>query len=305
MLSYLHEFHAGNHADILKHSALFYILNYFNKKDKPYSIFDTHSGSGLYNLDSESSNKTQEAQNGILKLFSEIKNQNSNFTEEFNSFINFLTPFIQKKYYPGSPLIEFLQKRNDSPLFLTELHKTEFAELSKNIQNQKEKTEFKNSKVNVQNISGWDFTKSNIPPQIKRGFLICDPSYEESSDYENAEKFFIQIHKKWSAGTLILWYPLLSYKNEIIQNMKSAISEEIKKINTNTEILTAEFLIQKENAHTETDLKSAIGSKTPRLYGSGLLVINPCWGLDAFLEQNLSKVSKILSSDGEFFIEKI
>ena len=50
MLSYRHAFHAGNHADILKHFILFLTLEYFNRKDKPYWYVDTHSGAGLYDL---------------------------------------------------------------------------------------------------------------------------------------------------------------------------------------------------------------------------------------------------------------
>ena len=53
MFSYRHAFHAGNHADVLKHAILVHTLDYFNRKDAPYWVIDTHAGAGLYSLDGD------------------------------------------------------------------------------------------------------------------------------------------------------------------------------------------------------------------------------------------------------------
>ena len=69
MLSYRHGFHAANHADMLKHIILCLLLRALNRKEKPYSIIDTHAGAGIYNLDSAMSLKNQEYRTGIKKIF--------------------------------------------------------------------------------------------------------------------------------------------------------------------------------------------------------------------------------------------
>ena len=82
MLSYLHQFHAGNHADILKHIVLLYTIEYLNKKEKPYTFFDSHAGRALYDLKSEEAQKTKESEKGILKLFSYAQKNPSEVPDE-------------------------------------------------------------------------------------------------------------------------------------------------------------------------------------------------------------------------------
>jgi len=53
MFSYRHAFHAGNHADVLKHTVLIAILRHLTQKDTALTVFDTHAGAGLYRLDGE------------------------------------------------------------------------------------------------------------------------------------------------------------------------------------------------------------------------------------------------------------
>lgn len=304
MLSYLHSFHAGNHADLLKHATLLYTIGYFNQKGKPYTIFDSHAGSGLYNLRSKESLKTKEALNGI-ETFIFRSNCLSEIPKSAKLFVDFMEHFVKNDFYPGSPAIELLLKKEDCPLFLTELHKGEFKKLNQNISQLQEINSVLKSKVFIKNISAWDFLKSNIPPQIKSGFLLCDPSYEELSDYENVKNNISEISKKWNGATILLWYPLLSYRIEIIQNMKDEILKNVRKENPHTEILDAQFLIDNENSHTETDLASAIGSEKPRLYGSGMFVINPCWGLNDFLEEFLNYAHHIIKADATYSVKML
>ena len=105
MLSYLHEFHAGNHADILKHFVLFRTIKYLNKKDKPYSFFDTHSGSALYDIKSEKAYKTGEAASGIEKLLSAANENPSSVPEILKDYLSFVDGFVSEGLYPGSPFL--------------------------------------------------------------------------------------------------------------------------------------------------------------------------------------------------------
>lgn len=293
MLSYLHSFHAGNHADILKHVALLYILEYLVKKEKPYSFFDTHAGSGLYNLKAESALKTGEASKGIEKLLSSFEENPSSVPEALLHYINFVQNSLKKGFYPGSPVFEASFSRKGDFLNLTELHKTEFNLLSENI-----KSLNPACFANILNESGWKILEKNIPPAIKRGVVFCDPSYEEKSDYINAAELLSEAHKKWNAALIFLWYPLLANKSEEIENMKQMILAEAKNRDSHTEILDAQLLVDTEDSHVETTLENSIGSEKPRLYGSGIFVVRPCWGLKEHLEAVLPYLSELLGNEG-------
>ena len=69
MLSYRHAFHAGNHADVLKHSVLIALLRYLGQKDKAFWVIDTHAGAGAYALDSAQASKLGEYRQGIGRLW--------------------------------------------------------------------------------------------------------------------------------------------------------------------------------------------------------------------------------------------
>lgn len=303
MLSYLHGFHAGNHADILKHAALFYTIEYLNKKNKPYSFFDTHSGSGLYNLKSEEALKTGEAEKGIVKILENYSRHPLSVPEQLKPYLDFVNDSLKKGFYPGSPAIEENLRQKDSVLFLTELHKKEFEKLSENISRlEKEINSVENDeKINpavVKNASGWENLKKSTPPAVKRGAILCDPSYEELSDYENASEILNLVHKKWSGATIMLWYPLLAWRNDEIENMIQRIFAYAKNQNGNTEILDARLLIDRPDSHIETTLEESAGSEKPRLYGSGLLTVNPCWGMDEYLKKILPYISQTLGNEG-------
>lgn len=296
MLSYLHEFHAGNHADILKHVCLLYVLDYLGKKSKPWCIFDSHSGSGIYNLSSQEALKTGEAEKGILKLLNE--SGKSDFPEELKPYLSFVKDCLSRKFYPGSPAfeIESALKGKGNAVYLSELHKKEFEKLQSSLalltENKMDLT------VNAVNKSAWDILKSKIPPVIKRGAVLCDPSYEELSDYHNAAQYLSLVHKKWSGATLMLWYPLLSNKIEEIENMKQMIFSTVKNRDIHTEVLDACLCVDKEDSHLETSLENSIGSDKPRLYGSGMFIVNPSWGLYEHLNAILPYLSNILGKDG-------
>ena len=290
MLSYLHSFHAGNHADILKHVTLLYTLQYFNKKDKPYAVFDTHSGRGLYDIKNECALKTGEAAQGIGRLLETASNSgDSQFPSELNDYLNFVKKSLEKGFYPGSPAIEKAFIKPGSALFLTELHKTEAAFLSEHFGG-------KNG-VHISNSDGFSFLKSNVPPAQKRGFILCDPSYEEKSDYYNAAQVLSFVHKKWSGATILLWYPLLKNREEEIENMKAQLFSTVKNRDFHTEVLDARLLVDTPDSHTETSLEESIGSARPRLYGSAILAVNPCWGLKEHLESILPFLSKTLERE--------
>ena len=281
MLSYQHSYHAGNHADILKHFVLSYVMEYLNKKEKPYTFFDTHSASGVFDLLDNKSLKTSEAQNGILKLI----NQND-LPQQLDVYLNVVKENLKNNIYFGSPKIEEFFIRQQDTLILSELHPTEFQNLKNNF--------YKTTKnVQIHNRNGWEMIKALTPPKTKRGAVLIDPSYEQKEDYEIAAKTISFINKKWSNGIILLWYPLLKYRQNEINFMIQSICNDVKENNQNTEIVNLQLCIADKDSHTEVELaENAEVNKIPRLYGSGMLVINAPY----LLKENTEPVIKYLES---------
>lgn len=281
MLSYQHSYHAGNHADILKHFVLSYVMEYLNKKEKPYTFFDTHSASGVFDLLDNKSLKTLEAQNGILKLI----NQND-LPQQLDVYLNVVKENLKNNIYFGSPKIEEFFVRQQDTLILSELHPTEF----QNLKNNFHKT---TKNVQIHNRNGWEMIKALTPPKTKRGAVLIDPSYEQKEDYEIAAKTISFINKKWSNGIILLWYPLLKYRQDDINLMIQSICNNVKENNQNTEIVNLQLCIADKDSHTEVELaENAEVNKIPRLYGSGMLVINAPY----LLKENTEPVIKYLES---------
>ena len=158
--------------------------------------------------------------------------------------------------------------------FLFELHNTEIEILKSNI---------KDSRVTILHQNSFENLKSVVPPLIKRGLLLIDPSYEVSSDYENSANSLILAYKKWNVAVLCLWYPLLKHR-------KSECEMMLDKIKTSIENLSKEKEIQIDNFQLLVDSPE----KEMGLYGSGMLIVNTPWQLKEkildsilFLEQNL------------------
>ena len=281
MLSYQHAFHAGNHADLLKHFVLTFVLNSLNKKDKAYTFFDSHSASGLYVLYDNRLIKTGEAQKGIQALL-----QAKNPPQELDIYLNLIKEYSDKNLYPGSPEIERRLMRKQDFLILSELHPQEIENLRRNMN----KPLFNNSNqpaIQIHNRNGWEMLKALTPPATKRGAILIDPSYEENQDYIDATNTICQINKKWSNGILMLWYPLLSQRESEIKAMLQTICDSAKSHNEHVEISNLQLQVYSKD---DKDL--------PRLYGSGMLVINSPW----MLEETASKVITYINSEisGQF-----
>lgn len=279
MLSYQHAFHAGNHADILKHYVLTFVINSLNKKDKPYTFFDTHSGSGLYDLYDNRILKTGEAEKGIQKLLTDC----TTFPDEFMPYINLIKEYTSKNLYPGSPEIERRLLREQDSLILSELHPQEIENLRSNM-NKAVVGGKTLSKLQIHNRNGWEMIKALTPPATKRGAVLIDPSYEETQDYLDAAKYITEINKKWSNGIILLWYPLLAHRESEIKVMIESIIDNARKVNPNVEYCNLQLCVYPKE---EKDL--------PRLYGSGMLVINSPWMLKETGEKIIDFTRSVIS----------
>ncbi len=290
MLSYIHAYHAGNHADILKHLTLSLILEHLCKKEKPFTVIDTHAGSGLYALDDSRALKTGEAKSGIEKMI------NCSSSVRNLKFFDIIQKYYEEGFYPGSPLIENIFLRPGDEQLLCELHSTAFEELKNCFYNRRKecKASGKNFvEPGLHKRDGYELLKAVTPPKIKRGLAVIDPSFEDASDFEKCGEVISAVHKKWPAGIIALWYPLVAHRTSEISMMKERIASSVEA--TEPKILDIQMEIKRKE--DMTGLAS--------LYGSGMFIVNFPYQLDEQLSEIMPELSKILGDTAsEWSVEK-
>lgn len=210
MLSYQHAYHAGNHADILKHLTLSLVARYFALKDKPFTYLDSHAGAGLYRINSEESRTTGEAAAGILSLM-----DRSDAPEPLGPYLSLCRALRERGLMPGSGEVVRSFARDMDRLMLMEKHPQEIRALEANMGCHRN--------VAVHYRDGWDALVALTPPAIRRGFCLVDPSYEEVDEYTRAAETLNAVRRRWNVGTLCLWYPLVGRRSSHIAAMKAAL----------------------------------------------------------------------------------
>ena len=289
MLSYIHAYHAGNHADILKHLTLSLILEHLCKKEKPFTVIDTHAGSGIYALDDSRALKTGEAESGVAKIVRSEELGLRSFEGKADSDFNFfkiIRDFHSRGMYPGSPLIENVFLRPGDEQILCELHPTAFEELENSFYNRrKECTAAGKNFVepSLHKRDGYEFLKAVTPPKIRRGLCVIDPSFEDASDFEKCGEVISAVHKKWPVGIIALWYPLVAHRTSEISMMKEQIVGSVD--SAEPKILDIQMEIKRKE--DMTGLAS--------LYGSGMFIVNFPYQLDEEMKEILPKLSTILA----------
>lgn len=279
MFSYRHAFHAGNHADVLKHLVLIECLKYLQQKEVGLTLVDTHAGAGIYELQSGYASISAEANHGILKL-NQYDYEHSIQNESIKHYLETIRRFnISKhnlKVYPGSPALMAKALRPQDKLRLFELHTSDFPLLENNIRQLHAQRQ---TQVNMKD--GFEGLKSLLPPQSRRGLILIDPSYEDKNDYRNVVNSIRDSLKRFATGTYAIWYPYLSRidSQELPEQLK-ALGEDVKDYSW---------------LHARLDIKPL--SEGEGLCSSGMFVINPPWTLKKTLEDSLPELCEALSED--------
>ena len=185
MFSYRHAFHAGNHADVLKHTVLLAILRHMVQKDTPFTVFDTHAGAGLYRLDGDFAKTSEEAAEGFLKLMAAPAKEP--FAPVLQDYVDMVASFNQQgshRVYPGSPFVIQRLLRDRDKLKLFEIHPTDTKTLTANVAQLEA-----GRQVAILREDGFEGIKKFLPPPSRRALVFCDPSYEMKTDYGRAADF--------------------------------------------------------------------------------------------------------------------
>lgn len=269
MLSYRHSFHAGNHADVLKHIVLMLILENLKLKDKGFYYLDTHAGVGRYQLSSDEAEKTGEYKEGIGRLW-----ERTDLPQEISRYVDLIKHlnFGAKalRYYAGSPLIAAQLLRPQDRALLTELHPRDFPLLRNNFK------EFKNISVKCDN--GFQQLKATLPPKERRGLVLIDPPYELKEDYDLVVKAAEEGYKRFATGTYAIWYPVV-LRQQTKRIFKGLQASGIRKI------LKIELAVRPD-------------SDQRGMTASGMAVINPPWTLENQMKAMLPYLVKTLVPEG-------
>lgn len=220
MLSYRHGFHAGNWADVHKHAALTLLLVHLRAKAKPFCVIDAFAGDGVYDLTAPEALKTGEFESGIAKIWRR-KDSPAGIAEYLDTVRAFNAGGRLAKY-PGSPAIARAALREADRLVLAELHPTAYAHLKRWAAADK--------RIAVHKRDGLEFLGAVLPPEIRRGLVVIDPSYEVKSDYDAVPRALDRALRKWKEGIYLIWYPILPEGRhrallDAIASLKPLISE--------------------------------------------------------------------------------
>ena len=279
--SYQHEYHAGNHADVLKHTALVLILESLCKKSKPFTLIDSHSGAGVFSLNDERLLKTGEAEGGIKRITALNTKHNSPLPHGISLYLETQSPFLNRGLYAGSPALENAFLREQDVLHLVEKHPQALLSLKANTAAFESK-----GKIHIHEEDSYKALNALTPPVVKRGLILCDPSYEDAEDYKRVTDTLIQVHKKWNTAVIALWYPLITRRKNETAQMLVALEDAAKLGLNPTDSFRSELIVKDPRELTEEN-----GS---HLYGSGMFIMNPPWQLKEQLEESRLFLEKVL-----------
>lgn len=283
MLSYRHAFHAGNHADVLKHVVIIQLLQYLCQKDSPYMYIDTHAGAGVYALDMGYAAKNAEFESGISQLW-DRKDLPAPLAD-YVQLVKSLNPSGKMRYYPGSPYCAEKTMREQDRLRLFELHPSDSKILDENFRKleahaaaQGERPGARGKRVMIQKGNGFTGLKALLPPPSRRGLVLIDPPYEDKSDYRSVKDTLEDALKRFSTGIYAVWYPVL-------QRMESRqLPDKLKRLPGNGWL----------------NVTLSISTPSPDgfgLHSSGMFILNPPWTLEPVLRELMPYLVKTLGRD--------
>ncbi|MDN3544797.1 23S rRNA (adenine(2030)-N(6))-methyltransferase RlmJ [Kinneretia asaccharophila] len=278
MLAYRHAFHAGNHADVLKHLVLAQVLRYMGEKDKAYTLVDTHAGAGGYSVESRYAQKNAEYGTGIAKLY-----DRKDLPAPLAAYVDLVRQFNpdgQLRQYPGSPAVAHLLMREHDRLRCYELHPTDHRILASYLESR--------PNTQVSDRDGFASLKGELPPPSRRAVVLMDPPYEIKTDYAKVLAALREGLQKFAEGVFLIWYPQLQLleSSQLAQRLKA----------------TADASAKKGWLHVRLTVAQA-DERGYGMLGSGMFIANPPYTLYDELQECLPYlVERLGQYDGANFV---
>ncbi|WP_417579154.1 23S rRNA (adenine(2030)-N(6))-methyltransferase RlmJ [Pelagibacterium sp.] len=270
-MNYRHAFHAGNFADVVKHTILTRILAYLMRKDAGFRVIDTHAGVGLYDLLGDEAGRTGEWREGIARLMvAKLCSADAELIAPYLAAVNAQNAQGELRYYPGSPFIARHMLRAQDRLMALELHPADAEALKENFAG--------DIQTRITQLDGWAAMGTHLPPKEKRGLVLVDPPFEIKGEFERMVQALAKAHARWPGGIYAFWYPIKDPKDV------SAYVDSLRASGI-TKILRLELTIRAP-------------SFPPRLHGTGMIVVNPPFVLEGEMRKLLPKLAEVLSDEG-------
>ena len=288
MFSYRHAFHAGNHADVLKHTVLVAVMKHLALKEVGFTAIDTHAGAGMYRLDSTDARQSGEAQEGLLALMRNKSKLSGPMAEALVDYRKVLDHFNQQGgllNYPGSPMIAHHLLREQDKLKLFEMHPTDIRALQTNVDALKA-----GRQLTVMHEDGFNGLPKYLPPSTRRGLVFIDPSYEIKLDYERVVVAVSIGMKRFATGTFVIWYPIIPrpQAHSLPRHLTNLARQADKPwLHATLRIKTG----------ARTDGVAGEKAKPVGLVDSGVVIINPPFTLHDQLQQALPQMVQLMGQD--------
>jgi 23S rRNA (adenine2030-N6)-methyltransferase len=255
------------------------LIDKLKSKDKGFCYFDTHSGAGVYHLDSEESLKTNEFKLGVERLTGQSLQNPAN-----NNYLSLISSYRKFNQYPGSPEIAKSMLRPQDKIVLMEWHNQEIQNLKSNIGGKN---------IAIHHRDGYEGLLALTPPDMQRGIVLIDPSYEVASEYQQVVDTVAKAYKKWNSAIFAIWYPLLSIRNTNNESFDSSVSKKGK-----SEAMLESLTQQPFKNLLKIELCVTNKEEAGGMYGSGMAIINVPWKLDLQIQQSLQELAPLMAVKG-------
>ena len=272
-MNYRHAYHAGNHADVLKHVVLLALIDALQRKDTPIFVLDTHAGRGEYDLAAVEAGKTAEAEGGVEKLLAWARNARPlpAAIARYREALKAHNPAGERRFYPGSPKLAMQALREHDRLAACEMQPDEAAALKRAMGT--------DARIGVHARDGYGAMKALLPPKEKRGLVLIDPPYEaQGAEFDAIVAALKDAFARWPTGVYAVWYPI-KQRRTLLPFFRKAAALPAKSA------LVVELLVRPDDSPL-------------RMNGSGMLILNPPWKLDTELAAALPGLAKAMGEDG-------
>ena len=264
-MNYRHSFHAGNSADVVKHSLLIALVQALQLKESALTLIDTHAGCGLYDLEGEEAGRTGEAAQGVLRAFADT----NPLLDEYRAAVQAVNAAAEPHLYPGSPRFLAQLLRAQDLLILNEKHPEDVRAL---------RGVMRGTTAAVHERDAYEFWLAMLPPRTPRGVVVVDPPYEQTDERARITATLAAAHRKWSHGVTVIWYPLKDRATHW------RWKEQLRKLGIPKLLCVEHWLYD---------------SDQPGIYnGAGLFIVNPPYAFTQALPPLLEALRTALAPDG-------
>lgn len=264
-MNYRHSFHAGNSADVVKHSLLIALVRALQLKESALTLIDTHAGCGLYDLGGDEARRTGEATQGVLRAFADP----APLLDDFRAAVQAVNAGAEPRFYPGSPRFLAQLLRPQDFLILNEKHPEDVYAL---------RGAMRDTSAAVHQRDAYELWLAMLPPRTARGVVVVDPPYEQTDERARITATLAAATRKWAHGVTVIWYPLKERAAHV------RWKAQLRKLGIPKFLVVEHWLYD---------------SDQPDIYnGAGLFIVNPPYAFTQALPPLLETLRAALAPEG-------